>query len=375
VLALLAVVVLATALFAASGAASPLSELAGGSEPEASPTAAPADDGPAAGRRDVDPAPDQDLDREAEADDEPGDTADADVDPSAGSERGPLLVQHVGDVLLDREAHPAFDRFGPRIWDGVRDTFARGDIVVVNLECATTTRDDPQPKQFVFRCDPDELPAMRDAGVTAATVANNHSGDHGVAGIVDSLRNVEAAGLVALGAGEDEREAYAARFVEAEGWTVAMLGFGGVVPDPSWTSWGDRPGQASGYDAGAMARAVAAADEVADLVVVSIHWGEEGSFTPRDEDRDRAKAIVAAGADVIFGHHAHRLQPLERIDGVPVFWNLGNFVWPYLSEPAATTAVAEFAVSPDGDIEACLVPFEIDREGRPFPTDGPRTCG
>jgi hypothetical protein len=381
VLAVLAVAVLVAAVLLASDSASAQFEEGTGTSaaPDESATEpAPADEddvdagGTDAGGTD---AGVDGPDASDPASDDADDTGAAEPETEVGDDRrGPLLIQHVGDVLLDPDAHPTLRRLGAEVWDGVRDTFARGDVVIVNLECATTDRDEPQPKQFVFRCPPDQLPAMREAGVTAATVANNHSGDHGVPGILDSLRNVEAAGLVGLGAGVDEDEAYAARLVDVQGWTVALLGFGGVVPDPSWTSWGDRPGQASGYDAGAMARAVAAADEVADLVVVSIHWGEEGAFTPREEDRDRAEGVIAAGADVVFGHHAHRLQPLERIDGVPVFWNLGNFVWPRLSDDAATTAVAEFAVSPEGDVEACLVPFEIDDEGRPFPTDAPRDC-
>jgi hypothetical protein len=297
-----------------------------------------------------------------------------DPPPAATAGRGTLTLQHVGDVQLDPDAHPSLGRLGAAVWDDVRELFSRGDLVLANLECAATTRDDPQPKQYVFRCDLEQLPGMREAGVTAVTVANNHSGDHGIPGIVDSLRNAEAAGLVAIGAGADDAEAYAARIVELQGWRVALLGFGGVVPDPDWTARGDRPGQASGYDAVAMARAVEAAGDVADLVVVSIHWGEEGSFEPREEDRERAEAVIAAGADVVFGHHAHRLQPLERVRGVPVFWNLGNFLWPRTSDDAAITAVAELVVAPDGTVDACLLPVEIDQEGRPVPTGAAPTC-
>jgi hypothetical protein len=383
VLAALALVVLAAAL---AVAAVPVPGIASGSAPAehagpaptptSAPSPAPGDelpaevtptpDAPPPSRPDADPA-----EVDAGADDAADDTDAASADAVT---RGALTIQHVGDVLLDRDAHPTLGALGAGVWDGVRDTFAAADVVIANLECAATTRDDPQAKSFVFRCDLDELPRMRDAGVTAATVANNHSGDHGIPGIVDSLRNVEAAGMVGLGAGQDETEAFAPRIVEIEGWRVALLGFGGVVPVPEWTSWGDRPGQASGYDAAAMARAVAAADEIADLVVVSIHWGEEGSYEPREEDRDRARAVIAAGADVVFGHHAHRLQPLERVDGVPVFWNLGNFVWPRTSDEAAVTAVGELSISPEGEVTACLVPFEIDHDGRPAPTGAPRDC-
>jgi hypothetical protein len=371
VLAVLAIALLVAALAVAAG---PVPGRSSDSDPAPTPGALTS---PAPTPSEAAPVEDPSVPDEAPSsspDDTEGDAADREGAASDDGTRGPLTIQHVGDVLLDPDAHPTLGTLGAGVWDGVRDTFAVGDVVIVNLECAATTRDDPQPKSFVFRCDLDELPRMRDAGVTAATVANNHSGDHGIPGIVDSLRNVEAAGMVGLGAGEDEAEAFAPRIVEVQGWRVALLGFGGVVPVPEWTSWGDRPGQASGYDAAAMARAVAAADEVADLVVVSVHWGEEGSFEPREEDRERAEAVIAAGADVVFGHHAHRLQPLERVDGVPVFWNLGNFVWPRTSDDAAVTAVGELAVSPDGEVTACLVPFEIDHDGRPSPTGEPRVC-
>jgi hypothetical protein len=346
--------------------------------PDPAPTAAAPPRTDAAGEPGTDDAgTEADLDAHTVPEAGTGTDIDPDADaPPAGTaeERGTLRLQHVGDVQLDPDAHPSLRRLGGGVWDDVRDVFARADVVLANLECAATDRDDPQGKQFVFRCDLDQLPVMRDAGVTGVTVANNHSGDHGVPGIVDSLRNAEAAGLVAIGAGADEEEAYAPRIVEVQGWRVALLGFGGVVPHPDWTSRGDQPGQASGYDTAAMVRAVEAAGADADLVVASIHWGEEGSFEPREEDREKASALVAAGADAVIGHHAHRLQPLERIDGVPVFWNLGNFVWPRLSDDGARTAVAELAFSPDGTVDACLLPVEIDHDGRPVPTGGDPTC-
>jgi hypothetical protein len=286
-----------------------------------------------------------------------------------------LVIHHVGDVNLDPSQLSAASVADPaNAWEGVRDTFAEADLVLVNLECAATDGGAPLDKQFVFRCDLDALPAMRDAGVDVATLANNHTGDFGVPGIVDSLRNVEAAGMIGVGVGADEEEAYRPRIVELQGWRVAIVGFGGVVPTPDWTARGDAPGQASGYDPALMAAAVEAAAADADLVIATVHWGEEGSFTPRSEDRVKADAMIAAGADVVFGHHAHRLQPLERVGEVPVFWNLGNFVWPNRSEDASRTAVATVAIEPDGRTEACLRPFRIDEGGVPRPTGAAPSC-
>lgn len=298
-----------------------------------------------------------------------------DDDPPAEPERSRLVVHHVGDVNLDPDYLPTLRTLGyDAVWDGIRDTFAEADLVMANLECAPTRGGEPQPKQFVFRCELDALPAMRDAGVDVVSLANNHSGDLGIPAMVEGVGNVEAAGIVAVGVGANEAEAYAPRIVEVAGWRIAILGFGGVVPEPSWTARGDLPGQATGYDATRMAEAVAAAREDADLVIATVHWGTEGALEPRPEDVTKAEAMIAAGADVVFGHHAHRLQPLEEVDGAPVFWNLGNFVWPRLSQAGATTAVAEWIIDPDGTVTACLLPAEIDDRGVPAPTGAPREC-
>jgi hypothetical protein len=352
-----------------------------GTDTDVAATDPPGDATDGASDADGDPGPDDDADAQATADgDDPaeaGDASDGDDgdDGEDGDERGRLVIHHTGDVSLDHDYVPVFRSDGPAAaWDGVRDTFATADLVMVNLECAATDGGTPQAKQFVFRCDLGSLPAMRDAGVDVVTLANNHSGDYGIPAMVESVSNVEAAGMVAVGVGVDEEDAYRPRIVEAAGWRVAVLGFGGVVPEISWHASGDRPGQPTGYDAERMAQAVRAAAADADLVVVTVHWGAEGALTPRPEDVTKARALAAAGADVVFGHHAHRLQPVERVDGLPVFWNLGNFIWPRLSDAGARTAIAEWVIEPDGTTSACLLPAEIDGSGVPRMTGGEPDC-
>jgi len=315
------------------------------------------------------PAPPDDTSEDAE------DAEDGEHGEDPGPPRGRLVVHHVGDVNLDPDYLPTLRTLGyEAVWSGIRDTFTEADLVLANLECAPTRGGVGQPKQFVFRCDLDALPAMRDAGVDVVSLANNHSGDYGIAAMVEGVDDVEATGIAAVGVGADEAEAYAPQLVEVAGWRIAILGFGGVVPEPSWTARGALPGQATGYDPARMAEAVALARENADLVIATVHWGAEGALEPRPEDLVKAEAMIAAGADVVFGHHAHRLQPLEEVDGAPVFWNLGNFVWPRLSPAGATTAVAEWIVDPDGTVTSCLLPVEIDDRGVPAPTGAPREC-
>ncbi len=332
------------------------------------------DDGTDRGRADeaADPAP---ADEGEATDPAPADEVAADEGEAPTAERARLVVHHVGDVNLDPDYVPTLRTLGyDAVWDGVRDTFVEADLVLANLECAPSRGGTAQPKQFVFRCELDALPAMRDAGVDVVSLANNHSADYGIPAMVEGVGNVGAAGMIAVGVGADEAEAYTPRLVEVAGWRIAILGFGGVVPEPSWTARGDLPGQATGYDPVRMAEAVALAREDADLVIATVHWGAEGALEPRPEDVVKAGAMIEAGADVVFGHHAHRLQPLEEVDGAPVFWNLGNFVWPRLSQAGATTAVAEWIVDPDGTVTACLLPAEIDSRGVPAPTGAPREC-
>jgi Bacterial capsule synthesis protein PGA_cap len=290
-------------------------------------------------------------------------------------ERGYLVIEGTGDVALDPDYIPALVSNGwDYAWTGMEGLFLEDDLTVVNLECVPSNLGSPLDKAFTFRCPPDGLPSMTNNGVEVANMGNNHSGDFGKEALVDGRDNLIAAGVAPVGAGRDLAEAGSPALFEINGWKVAVIGFGGIAPDPSWYATETRPGMRSGDDTDQMVEAVKAADAVADLVVVAIHWGHELATTPDADDIERAHAMVEAGADIIFGHHSHRMQPLDFIDGAPVFWSLGNFVWPHLSEASATTAVARAVVAPDGSIDACLIPAYIVTNGHPVLTAEP-SCG
>ncbi|HHC07501.1 MAG TPA: CapA family protein [Actinobacteria bacterium] len=290
---------------------------------------------------------------------------------------GTLVIQGTGDVNLD----PTFVRTFPATgyedaWTGLAGLFRTDDLTIVNLECSASDLGRPWNKPWVFRCDPDALPSMAAAGVEVANLANNHSIDYGFEALLDAIDNLEAVGITPVGAGADADAAYRPARFELAGRTVAVVGGGGVRPETgSWIAREDRPGMTDGDDTEAMVAAIEAADELADLVVVTIHWGEEGTTRPRPFEIRQAEAFIDAGADVIFGHHQHRLQPLGWYRGRPIFWGLGNFVWQAYPPAATTTAVGRVVVDPDGRIHACLVPVVIERHGHPVLQPGwERTC-
>lgn len=280
--------------------------------------------------------------------------------------RGRLVISGAGDTNLDPDYIGAFRSEGYEYaFTGLQEIFLLDDLTVVNLECAASELGARLDKKFTFNCDLDALSVMAAAGVEVANLGNNHSGDWGEEALVDTRHNVAAAGIAAVGAGANSVEAHEPAIFETNGWTIAVLGFGGVVPSADWIATADDPGMADGDTIETMVAAVEAADEIADLVFVSIHWGVELDTEPRPEDVERAHAMIDAGADGIFGHHPHRLQPLDFYEGKPIAWSLGNFVWPRLSTAGATTAVAQFIVEPDGSMSACLIPTFIESSGHP----------
>jgi len=287
-----------------------------------------------------------------------------------------IVINGVGDVSLDPNYIPALASNGyEHALSGLDGLFLEDDLTVINLECPVSTVGIRVPKQFNFRCDTAALPIVRDLGVDVANQGNNHVLDYGPEAMLDSIANIEAAGIIPVGVGVDADAAHRAAIIEIGGWTVAVVGFGGVIPAGNWLAGPDHPGMADGDTIETMTAAVAEAARQADLVVVTIHWGVELQSGPPSDDVARAHAMIEAGADIIFGHHPHRLNSLEVHQGKPIAWSLGNFVWPRLSAAGSDSAVAQAIVEPDGTITACLLDVTIVSDGHPTLDDPTRrTC-
>ena len=280
------------------------------------------------------------------------------------------MIHGTGDLNVDPGYIPALSAEGyGHALSGLNGLFTTDDLTVINLECTPSNIGDRQPRPFNFRCDPEALPVLAGDGVEVANLGNNHSMDYGPDALVDSVANIRTAGMAAVGAGANRAEAFAPAMLERGGRTIAVLGFGAVYLAQDWLATDDQPGMSDGLDLPAMVTAVESAAAAADIVIVSIHWCCELETTPNARNRDHAAALVEAGATVIFGHHHHRLQPMEMIDGSAVAWGLGNFVWPRLSQAGSDTAVARVVISGTGDVVACLLPATIVSSGHPVLDD------
>jgi poly-gamma-glutamate synthesis protein (capsule biosynthesis protein) len=185
------------------------------------------------------------------------------------------------------------------------------------------------------------------------------------------LRTIRAAGLAPVGAGSDQADALRAAIVQVDGWTIAVVGIDEVLDPVDQVAGPNEPGTAAGHDFALALQAVREAAASSDLVVVSIHWGVELDARPRGYQVRQAHRMVDAGADVIFGSHPHRIQAMETYRGRPIFYSLGNFVWPRLTPITSASAVAEVTVHPDGAVTGRLLPADIVSDGHPVLVAGP----
>lgn len=251
-------------------------------------------------------------------------SCDADPPPQAETE---VVLSFGGDVhfqgRVDRLLSEPGSAFGP-----VGPLLSAADLAFVNLETPITVRDEPEPKRYVFRADPTAAEALKAAGIDAVTLANNHSMDHGRAGLADTITAAKAAGVGAFGAGKNLDEAFRPWRTEVRGVRIAVFGFSQVDDlAERWAAGPDRAGIAMAFDTERAVQAVTAARADSDLVVVMPHWGTEGAPCPTRQQQEFAQRMADAGADIVVGAHAHVLQGDGYLGSTFVAYNLGNLLW------------------------------------------------
>jgi len=249
---------------------------------------------------------------------------------------------------------------------------SRADIAMVNLETAVTDRGDPASKTYVFRTPTTAFSALEAGGVDVATIANNHGMDYGPLGLRDTLMAAKRSAVRVVGAGWNHKQAYAPYRVRVNGQRLAIIGATQVLDDDlisAWTAGPGKPGLASAKQEPRLVQAVREARATSDTVVVFLHWGVELTSCPTRFQTSLADKLVAAGADVIVGSHAHVLLGAGRKERALVDYGLGNFVF-YASRPSATeSGVLEVTVTGRRIDGYRWVPARISG-GIPYPLSG-----
>ena len=285
----------------------------------------------------------------------------------------PVTLALAGDVMLGRLVNDVILGKGFAYpWGDLLPVLRQADLFLVNLECALTSHGEPwrdgQSKPFYFRADPAVVETLKVGRVDFASVANNHAGDFGTTGLLETLQVLDRAGIAHAGAGEHLEAARRPASLPCAGCRVGVVAFADypavwaaaqASPGINYTPISLAPEHFSHVES-----AVAAARRQADLVIFSIHWGPNMCARPAERFRAFARRVIEAGADIFWGHSAHVVQGIEVWRGKPILYDTGDFVDDYaVDEELRNDLSALFLVrvKPPAIAGLELVPVRIDR--------------
>lgn len=243
-----------------------------------------------------------------------------------------------GDVLLherlwtqaQRDAGPGEEMdFAPQLAN-IAPVVSAADLAVCHLEVPLAPLGGPYEGYPTFSGPPQVATALAETGYDACTTASNHTFDQGADGVDSTLDTLDAAGLAHAGSARTPAEAEKITMIDVatDGGpvTVALLsytfGFNGI-PAPDGETW-----RGNEIDVAAiLAAAATARQQGADVVVAALHWGTEYDHEPNEQQLALAPELIASpDIDLLLGHHAHVVQPLENLDGEWVVYGMGNLM-------------------------------------------------
>lgn len=253
---------------------------------------------------------------------------------------GTAIITMVGDMMLAREVEREILAQGPD-WPfaAIKDEWADSDLVIGNFESTIRDAYRYEGEILAFDTTPSAVVGLKNAGFTHLSLANNHGDDFGAA-VTEYTRSVIAdLGLTPFG-DPVESELYIAH-ADANGLAVSLVGFHAFIEDPAVIAAAIEREAVQGY-----------------FVIVMPHWGPEYQTYPSLAQTSAAQLFVDAGADLIVGAHPHVIQTIDSVDGVPVAYSLGNFVFDQdWSVPTQQGMMLQITIT---DTTITLTPVAVD---------------
>lgn len=260
-------------------------------------------------------------------------------------------VVFVGDVMLARKVEFLMNQHGSDYPFLRLDPFRSDAYVIGNFESAMAPQHVQTPfYTFSFSTDPKHVPALRTAGFTHLSLANNHTYDKGSDGYQFAVQSLTTNDLTSFGHPERIDED-AVTLLSLGDVTIAVVGLHAVTRTPS-----DQE----------LERVFEMAAMQSDMQIAYVHWGNEYAPQHSKSQTDFAERLANAGADMIVGHHPHVVQDIGFVGDIPVFYSLGNFIFDqYFSMPVQEGLMLELTPE-DSNLVVTLKPVtSIDMQSVP----------
>ena len=220
--------------------------------------------------------------------------------------------------------------------ENVADLFAADDMTIVNFEGTLTTTKSATSNTYSFAAPPEYVQVLTSGNIEAVSLENNHIMDHGETGYADTCQTLENNGIVYSG------HLGSAIYTTDTGVSIGMLSY--------QTFNGNYPVIYNAIEGDIAALRSAGCQ----LVIVSYHWGEEKDYVPNERQVPLGRATIDAGADLVIGHHSHRINPIEEYNGKYICYSLGNFSFAGNIKPDDMDTFIfqqRFRVYPDGRVD------------------------
>ena len=253
-----------------------------------------------------------------------------------------VSVAVTGDVMFGRKMPAVLDS-GESPFRFVENVTKNADILLVNFENPVTTSSYAVKGDVPLKANPKYTYLLANANdKVVASQANNHALDYGEAGLNESIKNLKDAGIYVMGAGNDISQATAPVSIDCGDRKVTILNYMDAdnfqeyrgVMDPATAN-------SSGYSAYdselAQKQVQEARDNGSSIVIAYLHYGNEYSRSPNENQKKISHELINDGADIVIGSHTHVTQGVEMYNGKPIFYNLGNFIFDQ-SNPATHTS-------------------------------------
>lgn len=283
---------------------------------------------------------------------------------------GKFRISAVGDISLGD--HPvcvghgmrqAFSRYQYGVLKEVTPILKDSDITIGNLETVTSDHDFKKfwLPSYEMRGEPAHLKYLKAAGIDLVGVANNHSMQHDVKAFRDMLSNVENADIAVVGYDDSLGKTVTHKVAHDDG-TESIIFCVSTRPE-EWAEDASSVPYSLRRDSDVLvSEAKRLRESCSGFLICSIHWGLEFLDYPGPEQVELGHKLVDAGVDLIFGHHPHVLQPVERYQNALIFYSLGNFAFDLWPEKMKLSAIAQVTLCKEEKPEYSWVPLTIGND-------------
>ena len=243
-----------------------------------------------------------------------------------------VLLFFVGDIMLDRGVESMVKKEGRGNFKfpflKISNYLSKADILFGNLESIISNKGRKIGSIYSFRAEPEAIEGLTFAGFDIVSLANNHALDYTSEALKDCFSRLKKAGISYVGAGDNGKEAFSLKIKEAKSAKIGFLAFTNLGPEV-WRAGKDSPGIAwiDEESIEDIKEIVKDAKEKVDVLVVSLHAGQEYEKEPNSFQVSFSKNCIDSGADLVIGHHSHVVQPVEKYKDGWIAYSLGNFIF------------------------------------------------